>query len=136
MRNVVDRSLWIGNAGDLRDVRVLLSTGIESVVEVSDSEPFVELPRDLVRCRFPLSDGGENPPWLVRLAVESVAAILRAKVPVIVCSSAGMNRSICIASGGIGLAEGRTLAESMKLVVGTGSADVSPGLFEQLRKMF
>ena len=51
------------------------------------------LPRELVRCRFPLSDGGDNPPWLVRLAVESVAAFLRAKVPVLVCCSAGMSRS-------------------------------------------
>lgn len=135
MRPVFGRALWLGNAGDLRDARAVLAAGIAAVVELADSEPFAVLPRDLIRCRFPLSDGGDNPPWLVRLAVESVAALLRAGVPVLVCCSAGMSRSLAIAAGGVAITEGRPLAESLSAVVGSGPADLSPGLLVQLQEV-
>jgi protein-tyrosine phosphatase len=134
MRQVPGRALWLGNVGDLRDVRAVLSAGITAVVEVADCEPLAALPRELVRCRFPLSDGGENPPWLLRLAAESVAALLRAGVSVLVCCSAGMSRSVCVAAAGVALAEGCPLTESLAAVVGSGPVDVSPGLLMQLQQ--
>src|SRR5690242_21420772 len=124
MRQVAGRALWLGHAGDLRDPRVVLATGIEAVVELADSEPMAVLPRELVRCRFPLSDGGMNPPWLLRLASESVAALLRAGVPILVCCSCGLSRSVCIAAAGIAVAEGRTLDDSLSVVAESGPADV------------
>ena len=134
MRQVGDRPLWLGNAGDLRDARAVLAAGVEAVVELADSEPFAVLPRELVRLRFPLSDGGDNPPWLLRLAAESVAALLRAGVPVLVCCSAGMSRSVCVAAAGVALTEGRPLAEALAAVAASGPADVSPGLVVQFQK--
>jgi hypothetical protein len=134
MRQVVGRALWLGNAGDLRDARAVMATGVEAVVEVADSEMLAVLPRELVRLRFPLSDGGDNPPWLLRLAAESVAALVRAEVPVLVCCSAGMSRSVCVAAGGVALADGRSLPESLSAVAGSGPADVSPGLWMQLKQ--
>ncbi len=133
MRQVSGRTLWLGHAGDLRDPSAVLATGIEAVVELADSEPLAVLPRELVRFRFPLSDGGTNPPWLLRLASASVAALLRAGVPTLVCCAAGLSRSACIAAGGLALAEERPLDEALALVVGSGPADVSPGLLAQLR---
>ncbi len=134
MRQVPGRQLWLGNAGDLRDARSVLAAGIVAVVELADSEPLASLPRGLVRCRFPLSDGGDNPAWLLRLAAETVAALLRADVPVLVCCSAGMSRSVCVAAGGVALAEKRSLAESLSAVVGAGPADVAPGLLVQFQQ--
>ena len=134
MRQVAGRALWLGHAGDLWDARSVLAAGVEAVVEVADGEPFAVLPRNIIRCRFPLSDGGDNPAWLLRLAAESVAALLRAGVPVLVCCSAGLSRSVCVAAGGIALAEGRSLAESLAAVVGSGPADVSPRLLGQLHQ--
>ncbi len=134
MRQFAGRVLWLGNAGDLRDARAVMAAGIQAVVELADSEQLAVLPRELVRCRFPLSDGGDNPPWLLRLAAESVAAFLRAGVPVLVCCSAGLSRSVCVAAGGVALAEGRPLAESLWAVVGSGPADVSPELLVQLQQ--
>jgi protein-tyrosine phosphatase len=132
MRRVQERALWLGHAGDLRDARAVLATGITAVVELADGEPLAVLPRDLVRCRFPLSDGGDNPPWLLRLAAETVASLLRAGVPALVCCSAGMSRSLCVAAAGLVLAEGRTLAEALAEVAATGPADVSPRLAAQM----
>src|SRR5262245_29491989 len=125
MRQVAGRSLWLGNVGDLRDARAVMAAGIEAVVELADSEQLAVLPRELVRCRFPLSDGGDNPEWLLRLAADSVAALLRAGVPVLVCCSAGMSRSVCAAAAGVALVDGRPLTEALALVVGSGPADVS-----------
>jgi hypothetical protein len=136
MRQVAGRSLWLGHAGDLRDARGVLAAGIEAVVELADSEQLAVLPRELVRCRFPLSDGGNNPPWLLRLASESVAALLRAGVPTLVCCAGGLSRSVCIAAGGVALAEGRPLDEALIAVVASGPADVSPRLLTQLRDAF
>jgi len=134
MRQVAGRSLWLGNAGDLRDARAVMGAGVEAVVELADSEQLAVLPRELVRLRFPLSDGGDNPAWLLRLAAESVASLLRVGVPVLVCCSAGMSRSVCVAAAGVALAEGRPLAEALASVVGSGPADVSPGLLVQLQQ--
>jgi len=134
MRQLADRPLWLGNAGDLRDARAVLAAGVEAVVEVADSELFAVLPRELVRCRFPLSDGGDNPAWLLRLAAESVAAMLRAGVPVLVCCSAGMSRSVCVAAAGVALVEGRPFAEVITAIAASGPSDVSPGLLVQLQR--
>ena len=134
MRQVGGRALWVGHAGDLRDPRAVLAAGITAVIELADSEQFAPLPRDLVRCRFPLSDGGDNSKWMLRLAAESVAALLRPGVPVLVCCAGGMSRSVCIAAGGIALAEGRPLEEVLHAVAGRGPADVSPRLLGQLRE--
>jgi hypothetical protein len=135
MRQIADHDLWLGHAGDLRDPCPMLAAGIEAVIELADSEPLALLPRELVRCRFPLSDGGPNSPWLLRLACESVAALLRAKVPTLVCCAAGMSRSICIAAGAMAMAEGRSFEEMLALVVGLGPVDVSPGLLAQVREV-
>ena len=134
MRQVPGRQLWLGNADDLRDARAVMNASIVAIVELADSEPFAVLPRELIRCRFPLSDGGDNPLWLLRLATQTVATLLRAGVPVLVCCSAGLSRSLCVAAGGVALAEGRSLSESLSVVAGCGPADVSPGLLVQLQQ--
>ena len=132
MRHIPDRQLWIGHAGDLRDAKAILDAGIAAVVDLADSEPHALLPRDLIRCRFPLSDDAENPAWLIRLAIQSVAAIMAAGVPLLICCSAGMSGSVCITAAGLALAEKMTLDEALKLVIGTGPADVSPGFYSQM----
>ena len=133
MRQVAGRKLWIGNAGDLREPRAIFDQELQAVIELADNEPFATLTRELIRCRFPLSDGGSNASWLLRLACESVAALLRAKVPILVCCSNGMSRSVCVAAGSISLAEGVPLHDALTLVATSGPADVSPEFFDQLR---
>lgn len=133
MRKVDEHALWVGNVGDLRDARTLLAAGIEAIVELADSEPFMALPRQLIRCRFPMSDGGDNSHWLLRLAAESVATFLRNDVPVLICCSAGMSRSVCVAAAGLALAETQPLSQTLLTVSATGPVDISPGLLSQLQ---
>lgn len=133
MRQIAGRQLWIGNAGDLREPRPLLAAGIEAVVELADNEQFANLPRDLLRFRFPLSDGGANEDWLLRLAVSSVAALLKATVPTLVCCSCGLNRSVCVAAAAISIVDGKPFEEILLEVAKAGPADVSPGLLAQFQ---
>lgn len=133
MRRIADRLLWIGNAGDLRDTRSLMDLEPQAIVELADHEPLAILPRELLRFRFPLSDGGENPPWLLRLAIQSTESLVRLRVPTVVCCSAGMSRSVCIAAAGMARAEERSLEEAIRIVVNPGPVDVSPGLLVQVR---
>src|SRR6516225_6930317 len=122
MRQVFGRRLWIGNAGDMRDPRTLLATGVEAVVELADNEQFASLPRDLIRFRFPLSDAGANPDWLLRLAIDSVAALVKATVPTLVCCGCGLNRSVCVVAAGLALSDGRPLDEVLVAVAKAGPA--------------
>jgi hypothetical protein len=133
MRQLTGRKLWIGHAGDTRNPRSLLAAGIEAMIELADSEPLAVLPRELIRCRFPLTDGDGNPPWLVRLTVESIATFVRARVPTLVCCGCGMSRSVCLAAGGLALAEARSLRETLMEVAALGPADVSPALLAQVQ---
>jgi hypothetical protein len=133
MRQVNSRQLWVGHVGDTRQPRRLLDAGIGAVIELADGEPLAILPRELVRCRFPLNDGGDNPPWLVRLALDSVAGLLRASVPTLVCCGCGMSRSVCLAAGGLAQAEARPLQETLAEIAGAGPADVSPALLAQVQ---
>ena len=111
----------------------MLNAGIGAVVELADSEPMASLPRDLVRCRFPLADGSGNPAWLLRVAAETIATFLHAGVPTLVCCGSGMSRSVCLAAAGLSLADHRPLRETLAAVAAAGPADVSPALLADLQ---
>ena len=61
--------LWLGHAGDCRDVSRLADVGIESVVQLAAEEPCANLLRDMLAFRVPLVDGSGNSPVRLRLAV-------------------------------------------------------------------
>lgn len=135
MRAIAQTPLQIGHAGDIRDLGALHAAGIRIVVDLAAEEPPAVLSRDLVYCRFPLLDGGDNPDWLLRLAVETVADAVRNNVPCLIGCSAGLSRTPAIAV--FGLARGRTLSieEALRRVSKTGPVSISPGLWEQLRQL-
>ena len=126
--------MWIGHAGDLNNPREILNQGVQAIIELADNEPMAILPRDLIRCRFPINDGAEERLWLLRLATETTAALFRAKVPVLVCCSSGMSRSVCIAAGALVIAERVPLKTAVSLIANEGPTDVSPILFNRLQE--
>jgi hypothetical protein len=132
VRQVVPYPLWIGHAGDARDIRAVLSAGLLAVVDLALAEPPVPVPRELVYCRFPLVDGSGNPPWLLCAAVDTVASLLRSGTPALVACGAGMSRAPAIAAAAVAAISGRPLAECLALAIGGGACDVSPGLWQEL----
>jgi protein-tyrosine phosphatase len=133
MRRIPDSPLWVGHAGDARDLRGVLSAGIQAVVDLAENEPALAVTRELVYLRFPLVDGAGNPPWLLRLAVETVVALLQSGVPTLVFCGAGMSRTPCVAGAALAVVRGCTLSEGLAAMTTSGPADVSPGLWAELQ---
>jgi protein-tyrosine phosphatase len=129
LRRVAGYSLWIGHVGDVRDPVELLAAGISAVVDLASNAQLATLPRELVYCRFPLIDGPGNPPALLRMAVETVASLLRSGAPTLVYCGAGMSRSPAVAGAAIALVHGCSLAEGLVVAMQSGPGDVSPGLW-------
>jgi hypothetical protein len=44
--------LWIGNVGDLADIRGPIDAGVRAVVDLALNERPQQLPRDMMYCRF------------------------------------------------------------------------------------
>jgi protein-tyrosine phosphatase len=127
--------LWIGHAGDGRDYRRQLEVGIGAIVQLAIEEPPLEPPRGLVYFRFPLCDGADNPDGLLELAVGALAALIRRRVPTLVCCGAGMSRSPAVSAAAVGLVTGEPIEEALKRVLTARPGDVSPALWEQLKRV-
>jgi protein-tyrosine phosphatase len=124
--------LWLGHAGDCRDVARLGDSGIEAVVQLAVEEPPAGLPRGLLLLRIPLHDGAGNRAALLRLAVESVAGLLRDHIPTLVCCGAGASRSPAVAALALAVVQRKTPHECLQLICDFRKTDVSPGLWQDL----
>src|SRR5262245_17261074 len=132
MRRIPETSLWLGHLGDSRDLRALLSAGILALVDLALEAPAAPVTRELVYLRFPIVDGGDNPPWVLRAAVEAVAALVRADVPAMVVCGAGMSRSPAIAAAALALARGLDAHAALVRVTGHAQPDVTPALWRDV----
>jgi protein-tyrosine phosphatase len=133
MRQVAGFPLWIGHVGDVRDTRVLFSTGIRAVIDLALNELPAALPRELVYCRFPLIDGVGNPPWLMQAAVDCVASFLLSGTPILVYCGAGMSRSPCIAAAAITRVRSCSADEALLVIAASGAVDVTPGFWAEVK---
>jgi protein-tyrosine phosphatase len=135
MRQIEPYSLWLGHAGDGRDVQVILGAGIQAVVQLAAEEPLPELPRELTFCRFPLLDGAGNELKLLDLATTTVANLLEKSVPVLVCCGAGMSRSPAVAAAALSMVYQETPEDCLKQIAEHHPADVVPGLWVDVKRM-
>jgi protein-tyrosine phosphatase len=124
--------LWLGNAGDGRCLRALYDAEIEAVVQLAPEEAVPTVGREFVLCRFPLIDGGENPPALLRLAVQTVATLIRDGTRTLVCCQAGMSRSPAVAAAALAVATRQPFPHTLALIAGARPCDVHPGLYRHL----
>jgi hypothetical protein len=134
MRPITPELLWIGNALDVRDIKTVLSLGIRAVIDLAASEPPVQYPRDIVYCRLPLNDGPGNDPAILRLAVQSTAEFIKARVPTLVACSAGMSRSPAVVAAAIALVENEAPDDMLRRIALAGPHDVAPGLWGEIKQ--
>jgi hypothetical protein len=132
MRAIPDYSLWLGNAGDLRDRHELFRLGIAAIVDLAVEEPPAPPGHETIYCRFPLVDGIENAPWLIRAAIDTTAALLREKVPTLVCCGAGLSRAPAIAAAALVKLGRPTMQDAMLYLAQFGHCDVSAGLLQDV----
>jgi hypothetical protein len=136
MRQIGSHPLWIGHSGDACDYRSLFDCGIRAVVDLAAEQPPLAPPRELIYCRFPIQDGSENAPELLYLTVNTVAGVLSWGIPTLVCCGAGMSRSPAIGAAALALWLNEPADHCLADVKGQGPSDVSPGLWQSLKKLF
>ncbi|MEW4488169.1 protein tyrosine phosphatase [Thalassoglobus sp. JC818] len=133
---IASHSLWIGHAGDGRNVRAICNRGIEAVLQLATEEPSLVLPREILQFRIPIFDGEGNERSRLRLAVKVLSHLIESRVPTLVCCSARASRSPAIAALAIAQLEKRTPQESLKFIREHHPTDVSPGLWNELLTCF
>lgn len=132
MRRIEPYPLWLGNAGDLRTPAHFFDAEIRAVVDLAANEPFPQLPRELIYCRFPLFDGEGNDPSLLRVAVRTVAEFLNTDIPTAVCCSNGLSRSQAVVAAAIAAVQHISPNEALILVASHSKHDMSPGLWKEV----
>jgi protein-tyrosine phosphatase len=135
MTRIEPYALWLGHEGDGRDFRRLLGAGIQAVVQLAMEVPPLQPPREMTYLRFPLYDGAGNDPNLLALAVGTLAALLRAGTPALVCCSAGMRRTPAVAAVALAHAHGQSPEEYLEQIARQHPTDVSPAFWEEVRKL-
>ncbi len=135
MRSIVPGFLWIGNALDARDVRAVLSLGVQAVVDLAANEAPIQYPRDIAYCRLPLNDGPGNTQAILRLAVSTTAEFIEAKIPMLVGCSAGMSRSLAVVAAALSVVRGQEPHGVLRQITSDGPHDVAPGLWADIQRM-
>ncbi len=135
MHQVAGYRLWLGHAGDIRDLSVLHKRGITAVVDLAVNEPPAILPREMAYCRIPLVDGAGNPPWRLRSAVELTATLLENDVRTLIICGAGLSRTPAIAAAAIARLTGGRMSDALELVTAGVAADVSTALWADLEEL-
>ena len=132
MNRVAPFALWIGHGGEAGELTRLYENGVEAVVSLAVEEPPDRSPRDLIACRVPLVDGAGNRTERLALAVQTVATLLAAGVPTLVCCGAGMSRAPAVAAAALARVHGDTPAHWLERVTRHHPSDVSAGLWADL----
>lgn len=134
MRSVFKDLMFVGDATEARDARLLFDHEIAAVVDVAANEMAAQLPREIIYCRFPLLDSDGNLPEVLRLTVETIVGLIRSKQRTLVACSAGMSRSPAVASMAVSLLTGVAAEDCLRTTVQTGPHDVSPLLWKRIRE--
>lgn len=133
MTHLKPYSLWLGHAGDGRNIRQLFDTGIQAVVHLAAEEPSPPLPRDLLFFRFPLVDSAENNGDWMHLALVTVAHLLKMRVPTLVYCSAGQSRTPVVVAGALAVFRQAEPEQCLKEVLKGRPADVLPALWADMK---
>ncbi len=128
--------MWIGTARDARDIRGVLDSGIEAVVDLAMEEPPIHPTRELVYLRFPLTDDDGNPPWRLRMAMWAVEELVGTSTPTLVACGAGMSRSPALVAVVLSQFKGTRPEDELGALRVGGAVDVSPGLWQTLTPAF
>jgi len=132
MTRILPHRLWLGHAGDGRDLQQFFEAEIEALVQLAEEEPEIKAPHDLIHVRIPLLDGPGSRAESLTLAIQTVATLLTLRVPTLVFCGTGMSRSPCIAAAALARITGESPAQALKRIVEQHHCDVTPGLWNDV----
>ena len=115
------------------NVAAVVEAGIAAVVDLAVELSMPAFPRGMTYCRFPITDGQPDSPVVLRAAIETVAALLRARLPTLVCCGAGMSRSPAVAAGALFILRGGNPDDHLRSIALGHPHDISPQLWQAVR---
>jgi protein-tyrosine phosphatase len=136
IREIHPDHLFIGNAMDARDVRLLYDHRIAAVVDLAVNEPPAHLARDMIYCRIPIDDGDGNSNAIITTAVRCVVTLIENDIRTLVACSAGMSRSPAIAAAEIAIVTGHSPDECLTAITTDAPHDVSPPLWARVKSVY
>lgn len=128
IRDLRERRLFIGDAISARNLKLIYEYEFDAVVDLAANEPPAVLGRDVIYCRFPLSDDGSNGEALLAVAIECVCNLIDREMTTLVACSAGMSRSPLVAAAALSIDTGESFQNTLMRITATYPADVSPTL--------
>ena len=141
MHEIHTSLLWIGNAFDVRDNRVLFDAEIATVIDLAAEEQPASPPRQLIYCRYPLNDGGGNDEVVLSQLLRTLVGLLESNKRTLVACSAGRSRSPTIAAFGLALHLSQKPEEIIERIAEVKPLEVSPlfwdevaGVYSELRQ--
>lgn len=136
IREVHPDRLFIGNAMDARDLRLLYDNQIAAVVDLAINESPAQLARDMIYCRIPINDGDGNSNAIISTAVRCVVTLIENEIRTMVACSAGMSRSPAIAAAAIAIITGRQPVDCLTSITTHGPHDISPILWSRVKSVY
>lgn len=136
IRNAHSNLLFVGNAMEARDLRLLHDTGIQAVVDLAINELPAQLGREFIYCRFPINDGDGNPDWLLAIAVRTVCSLIGNNTSTLVACSAGMSRAPAIAAASISRLTNANPDQCLGDIITNAPNDVSPILWTHIKRVY
>lgn len=133
MREVIPNVLWTGNAFDARNMKGVMDAGFQVVVDLAMEEPPIQLPREIIYCRFPLLDGEGNSSVILKSAIDLVVNLINGQQRTLIACSGGMSRSPLIASAVVAKIENIDFDDAIQQVTRTGPCDISPALYVAIK---
>lgn len=132
MREVLAHRLWVGNAFDARDLRVLFDHQIQAVVDLAANEKPAQLAREMIYLRIPLVDGEGNGASRIDMAIECAVSLVRRGERTLISCSAGMSRAPAVAAAAIAVIERAQPDDCLLRVVRNAPHDISPALWKEV----
>jgi protein-tyrosine phosphatase len=132
MHQIMPHPLWVGHAGSGLDFQPIFDAGIEALIQLAAEEPPSLPPREVICCRIPLVDGGGNREQVLRLAIGTVASLLRLRLPTLVYCGAGLSRAPAIAAAALSLVQGMPPALCLERIAEHHHTDVSTALWHDI----
>lgn len=135
MNQIVPHFVWVGHADSARDIQTLFRLDIRAVVQLAVEETPLSLPREIMYCRFPLVDGTGNAEKTLVAAVKTLVTLLELRVPTLVACGAGMSRSPAVTAAALSVVLKETPDECLRQVCERHPADVSPALWDEVKRV-
>ena len=130
-----NKLLYIGDAISARDLKLVYDHEFAAVLDLAANEPPAVLGRDIIYCRFPLSDDDSNNDDTVSAAIVCLCSLIERDFRTLVACSAGMSRSPMIAAAAISILSGDSLSNALGQVASNAPHDVSPTLLSSVNRV-